>query len=98
MNIGVDFWQIAFVVITPPPPKLNLKPNDHEELMDCYTPGIILGEVVRKYEKEELRELLNQKIVEFIDQKGRDVVRDILRAEIIQQKEKVMKKVATLLC
>ena len=68
------------------------------ELMDCYTPGIILGEVVRKYEKEELRELLNQKIVEFIDQKGRDVVRDILRAEIIQQKEKVMKKVATLLC
>ena len=24
------------------------------ELMDCYTPGIILGEVVRKYEKEQI--------------------------------------------
>lgn len=67
------------------------------EKYDGYTSGKILGEVIRKYEKEELNVQLSQKIEEFISQKGKDIVYDILKKEIIQQKEVVLRVVDRIL-
>lgn len=67
------------------------------EKYDGYTSGKILGEVIRKYEKEELNVQLSQKIEEFISQKGKDIVCDILKEEISQQKEVVLRVVDKIL-
>lgn len=71
----------------------------HSEIdkLDCYTSGKILGDAIREYEKDELNVQLNQKIEEYISQKGEKVVKDILLDAIEKQKKEILHNVMLLI-
>lgn len=54
--------------------------------VDCYTSGKILGDAIRKYEKDELNERMLQEIKEIISKNGEDIVATCIGKEIMKEK------------
>lgn len=62
-----------------------------------YWVGKIVGEAIRKYEKEELNASLQMHITDYITMEFEDIVTEVLTQKLTEQKEVVLEKISTML-
>lgn len=71
--------------------------KDKVEKLDSYWVGKIVGEAIRKYDKEGLDAALVRHITEYIALELENVVAELLTEKLSEQKAKVLEKISTLL-
>lgn len=71
--------------------------KDKVEKLDSYWVGKIVGEAIRKYDKEELDAALMRHITEYIALELENVVAELLTEKLSEQKAMVLEKISTLL-
>lgn len=70
--------------------------KDKVEKLDSYWVGKIVGEAIRKYDKEELDAALVRHITEYIALEFENVVTELLTEKLSEQKKVVLDKISTL--
>lgn len=71
--------------------------KDKVRMLDFYWVGKIVGEAIRKYEKEELNASLQMHITDYITMEFEDIVTEVLTQKLTEQKEVVLEKISTML-
>ena len=70
--------------------------KDKVEKQDSYWAGKIVGEAIRKYDKEDLDVAMARHITEYIATEFENVVTELLTEKLSEQKEMVLQKISTL--
>ena len=71
--------------------------KDEVRMLDSYWVGKILGETIRKYEKEELNLSLQKHIDDYITMNLDDIVVEELSQKLLVQKEDILQKISAML-